>query len=204
MKSKTMSQIILLITVITVCYATQSEAKVEANCDQNVDLHCPCYDSTDFLLLTWYKMSDQRRGFIISIGEGYVEKENVSQRATFGKNNSLHLPAMRPHDSGTYKCVITANVGGRNKICTVDLLVHVAVFLTSACVTNTPPNVLLNTVPSTVNTRQHEEELPVMWSILGYLAVGLVKVLLSCTSIWVIQAFCVRPSRQANKTGDDL
>ncbi|XP_061629000.1 uncharacterized protein LOC133477818 isoform X2 [Phyllopteryx taeniolatus] len=192
-----MSQIILFIKVITLCYATRSEAKVEANCDQNVDLHCPCYDGTDFLLLTWYKMSDQGRRFVISIGEGYVEKENLSQRATFGKDKRLHLPAVRPHDSGTYKCVITANVGGRNTICTVDLLVH-------ACVTGTPPNVLHSTVPSTVNTSRHEEELPVMWSVLGYLAVALTKVLASCTSIWVIQALCATPSRQANKTGDDL
>ncbi|XP_077407468.1 uncharacterized protein LOC144038670 isoform X2 [Vanacampus margaritifer] len=140
-----MSKILLFIQVVTVCYVTNSQAKIEVNCDKNVDLSCPCRDSTEFLLLTWYK----KRRFIIGIGEGQVEQAMISQRSTFGENDSLHLPAVTPQDSGTYKCAINAKVGGRNKECLVDLFVH-------ACVTNslttTMTNVQLTTIPSAVNS----------------------------------------------------
>ncbi|XP_077368999.1 uncharacterized protein LOC144013711 isoform X3 [Festucalex cinctus] len=178
---KTMSKIILFIQVVTACYVTHCQAKIEVNCDKNVDLSCPCRDNAQFLLLTWYKMNGQIRRFIISIGEGQVEKAIISQRSAFGENDSLHLPAVTPQDSGAYKCAITAKVGGQNKECMVDLFVH-------ACVINTPTtNVQLTTIPSAVNSSRHGEELPlpVMWSVLGCLAVGLAKVLVSYISIRV-------------------
>ncbi|XP_077368998.1 uncharacterized protein LOC144013711 isoform X2 [Festucalex cinctus] len=209
---KTMSKIILFIQVVTACYVTHCQAKIEVNCDKNVDLSCPCRDNAQFLLLTWYKVSEsfqpldnmtfdpselksyqnvkmngQIRRFIISIGEGQVEKAIISQRSAFGENDSLHLPAVTPQDSGAYKCAITAKVGGQNKECMVDLFVH-------ACVINTPTtNVQLTTIPSAVNSSRHGEELPlpVMWSVLGCLAVGLAKVLVSYISIRVIQACCL-------------
>uniref|UniRef100_A0A3Q2XNM9 Ig-like domain-containing protein n=1 Tax=Hippocampus comes TaxID=109280 RepID=A0A3Q2XNM9_HIPCM len=188
MMSQTMSAVLLFMKVLTVYCLSPSQPKVEADCDKNVDLSCLCRDSTHFQLLSWYKIIEQKRHFLISTGDGLVEKATFSQRATFGEGDSLHLPAVKPSDSGTYKCAITANVGGQNKDCVVDLVVH-------ACVTNTPTmtmtNEMLNTIPSAVNTSQKNGEelpLPVVWSSLSYLAVGLAKVLISCIGVRVIQA----------------
>ncbi|XP_051914174.1 uncharacterized protein LOC127596058 isoform X2 [Hippocampus zosterae] len=184
MMSQTMSAVLLFVKVLTVYCLSPSKAKVEADCDKNVDMSCLCRDSTHFQLLSWYKMDGQKRHFLISTGDGSVEKGNFSQQITFGEGDSLHLPVVTPSDSGTYKCAITANVGGQNKDCVVDLVVR-------ACVTNTPTitmtNVMLITIPSAVNASQ-ELPLPVVWSSLSCLAVGLAKVLISCIGVRVIQA----------------
>ncbi|XP_061703327.1 uncharacterized protein LOC133515067 isoform X2 [Syngnathoides biaculeatus] len=110
--------------VMAACSVTQSAATVEADCGQNVDLGCSCYDGTDFLLLSWYKKGERGRHFIISMDDGHTETDDFCPGASFGKNYGLSLPAVRPGDSGTYNCVIAANVGGQNQNCVVDLLVH--------------------------------------------------------------------------------
>ncbi|XP_061908030.1 uncharacterized protein LOC133653043 isoform X2 [Entelurus aequoreus] len=166
MKSKTMNQITLFVQVIAVYYAIPSHAEVRATCDQNVDVDCPCRDSPKFLGLRWYKMSGETRYAIISTSDNENEKSNFHRPAMFGERNSLHLPRVTPQDSGTYKCIIRAGINRQNK---------------ESCT----PTPRLNVSNTHVNSSKHVEDLPVMWSVLGYLSVSLVKVLLSCATILV-------------------
>nr|XP_057908243.1 uncharacterized protein LOC131104757 [Doryrhamphus excisus] len=179
-----MKQITLFLKVMIVYHVvSRSQAKVEVNCDENVNLSCSCHDSKDFLALTWYKMNGGESSVIIISGDD-KEMHTFPRPATLGKGESLHLQKVTPQDSGTYKCIITVGLGYKNKECEVDLLVH-------ACTTPTP-----NVLTTTVNSSKHAEDLPIMWSILGYLAVGSVKVLLSCITIMVIRACRIGSSRQ--------
>ncbi|XP_057686220.1 solute carrier family 13 member 3 isoform X2 [Corythoichthys intestinalis] len=169
----------LFIKVLTVFYMSQSQAEVKVNCGENVDLSCQCRDTSTFRALTWYKLlGDHRRNFLIRISDGREEKDDRDSPATFGQNNSLHLPVVHSSDSGTYRCAITAVVNRPNKNCDVILLVH-------DCKTKAPTTTvaLLDTLSSSVNLTQQEEELPLMWSIVGYLVVVFAKVFVTCTSI---------------------
>ncbi|XP_049609760.1 uncharacterized protein [Syngnathus scovelli] len=181
-KTKIMSRLLLLVKVAAACCVARSQANVNVECRKDVDLSCLCGDGADFLFLSWYKMSGQERTFIIKVdGSWRQTKANRSQRATFGKNHSLHLPAVTPRDSGTYECVITAKVGGQSNDCTVDLWVQ-------DC------GATAATATSAFNGNRHEEALPlplpVTWTALGCLAVALVKALMSCISIGVFGARC--------------
>lgn len=56
--------------------------------------------------------------------------------------------------------------------------------VTQPDLTTTTTNVL-NTSHSDQLCHKKVEDLPVMWSIIGYVAVGLTKIILSLISIWV-------------------
>ncbi|XP_061759990.1 uncharacterized protein LOC133554822 isoform X3 [Nerophis ophidion] len=171
-----MNRITLIFQVIAVYYAIPSHAEVRATCDQNVDVDCPCRDSSEFLALRWYKMSGETRYAVISTSDNGNEKSSFHRPAMFGERNSLHLPRVTPQDSGIYKCIILAGINRPNKeLCT--------------------PTPRLNVSNTHVNSSKHIEGLPVMWSVLGYLSVSLVKVLLSCATILVIRACHIRASR---------
>ncbi|KAM9828492.1 uncharacterized protein LOC133150208 [Syngnathus typhle] len=175
-----MSRLSLLVKVAAACCVARSQANGDVECGKDVSLSCLCWDGTDFLFLSWYKMSGQERTFIIKVDGSWRQIEATrSQRATFGNNHSLHLPAVTPRDSGTYKCVITAKVGGQSKDCTFGLRVQ-------DC------GATAATATSALNGSRHEEALPlplpVTWTALGCLAVALVKALVSCISIGVFGA----------------
>lgn len=59
-----------------------------------------------------------------------------------------------------------------------------AALTTMTNVLDTTPSELLQQ-ESTTTCNKQVEELPVTWSILGYAAVALAKIILSVTSIWV-------------------
>ncbi|XP_078111781.1 uncharacterized protein LOC144521224 isoform X2 [Sander vitreus] len=197
-----MSQKVLLIKLLLVHYATQNQQETQtANCYENVVLKCEYQgvdtDTVDYLSVAWYKLNNQKKK------NGIIRKakdDNTTQyysyprspRPSFGEKHSLLLPMVTPEDSGTYECCISANVGSQNQDLTVNLMVH-------ACVTQadlTTMTTVLNTTQSEAVCHKLVEDLPVMWSIIGYVAVGVGKIVLSLISIWVIEAVRMRSSRQ--------
>ncbi|XP_040921884.1 LOW QUALITY PROTEIN: uncharacterized protein LOC121200567 [Toxotes jaculatrix] len=175
-----MSLTVFFIKLLLVHYTTQSNVK--ASCNQDVTLTCPCPDleNLDFLSVTWYKLNNlkKKRHIRRRKGEHVTNTYGYIRPAEFGKEYSLVLPSVTPNDSGTYECAISANIGGQNR----NLQVHLTV---DECVTQAQPKTLLNATP-TLPCHNQVEDLPVMWSIIGYVAVGFVKILLSIIIIWVI------------------
>ncbi|XP_051281641.1 uncharacterized protein LOC127377614 [Dicentrarchus labrax] len=193
-----MLQKVLFIKLLLVHYATQTPSEITAACDEDVQLKCSSLESgrTDFLSVTWYKLDPSKRG-IIRRGKNdeALQSYNFTRPARFGEKYSLLLPRVTPEDSGTYECSINANVGRQNQYDKVILIVNV-------CASQAD----LTTVTNVLNTTHHvslchneAEDLPVMWSITGYVAVGLAKILLSLISILVIRAFRIRSSRQRQR-----
>lgn len=192
-----MSGWVLFIKLLLVHYTTQSITETRINCYEDVSLKCPGVDSDSmrFLSLSWYKLDGQNKpqGIIRRLkGIETPQNYNFSRPATFGRNFSLLLQKVTPEDSGSYQCSISANVGRQNQDHKVELIVNVCV--TEANLT-TPTNVLNTTQPDLLCQKQ-VEDLPVMWTVIGYVAVGLSKIILSLISIWVIRAVSSRSSRQ--------
>ncbi|XP_044068552.1 uncharacterized protein LOC122883638 [Siniperca chuatsi] len=191
-----MFQKVLFIKLLLVHYATQIQAEIQASCNEDVPLKCPVVDidSMDFLSVTWYKHNNQKKLGIIRRGkdENLTQHYNFTRSARFGEKHSLFLDSVTPEDSGTYECYISANVGGQNQNPTVVLTVNVCT--TQADLTTMTS--VLNTTHSDLLCHNQVEDLPVMWSIVGYVALGLAKIILSLISIWVIQAIRIRSSRR--------
>ncbi|XP_061759988.1 uncharacterized protein LOC133554822 isoform X1 [Nerophis ophidion] len=151
-----MNRITLIFQVIAVYYAIPSHAEVRATCDQNVDVDCPCRDSSEFLALRWYKMSGETRYAVISTSDNGNEKSSFHRPAMFGERNSLHLPRVTPQDSGIYKCIILAGINRPNKECTVNLLVHATIgWKAGHTLDKSPPHRRANTDRQTTFTHSH-------------------------------------------------
>ncbi|XP_035501836.1 uncharacterized protein LOC118317335 [Scophthalmus maximus] len=176
-----MLQTVFFIKLLLLRYAAQSQV---ADCNQDVSLECPYddIDGRDFLSVTWYKLNNEQRIGIIRRKKGSNETQpyNFTRPAKFGEKYSLLLPGVTPEDSGSYDCSISAKIGGKNLNQQINLTIN-------ECVTQAEQ--FNATLPSHV---KDVKVLPVMWSILGYVAVGLVKVLLSLISIWIIQIWSSR------------
>ncbi|XP_070767287.1 uncharacterized protein [Enoplosus armatus] len=192
-----MSLKVLIIKLLLVDYATQSLAEIHANCNDNVTLMCPDIDidRMNFLSVSWFKLINQNRLGIIRRSKAdevtQYYKSEFNRLASFGEKYSLLIPHVMHEDSGTYECAISANVGGKNLNCRVVLAVDVCV--TQAELT-TMTNVL-NTSHSSLLCPKQAEDLPIMWSIIGYVAVGVTKIFLCLISIWVIREVHIRSSR---------
>ncbi|KAG8002465.1 hypothetical protein GBF38_014888, partial [Nibea albiflora] len=168
--------------LLLVRYATQSLTEIQAKCNEDVTVDCPGLPSGDmnFLSLTWYKLSEKRHG-IIRFSKNEMNPQNYSfiRPARFGEKYSLFLTSVTPEDSGRYECAISANVGGKNQNLQVDLIVNECV---TEAVLTTKANVLNATQPVRIYV---QDDLPVMWCIIGYVAVAVCKMVLSLISIWV-------------------
>ncbi|XP_050927332.1 uncharacterized protein LOC127142582 [Lates calcarifer] len=183
-----MSQTLLFIKLLLVHHTAQSLTETQAHCNDNVSLKCADdIDSMDFLSVTWYKITDEKKRGIIRRGKGDSQTQNYTfpREAKFGSGGtySLVLFSVKPGDSGTYECAISADIGGRNQNHEVKLLVH-------ECVTRaelTTATAVLNSTLSTLPCQQQAEDLPVVWSVVGYVAIGLVKIFLCVISILVIR-----------------
>lgn len=189
-----MSYKILLIKLLLVHYSTQSPTPMVKNCDENVILKCQGVhsDNITFLSLAWYKLTNipgKKQGIIRrSNNDRSPQNFNYSRPAQFGRNYSLFLPNVMPEDSGTYECGVNAKIGGQNQINRILLIVN-------NCST-TSMTQDWNTTSTNQTCRKEAEDLPIMWSIVGFAAVGFTKIVLSVISIWVIRAFRIRSSRR--------
>lgn len=199
MECKGLFQAVMFFEML-VYYAAQRHEVVQADCNEDVSLKCPGVDHMDFLSVAWYKLINGTK-------LGIVRKRkddpaplpyDFPRNGTFGENYSLFLPRVKPEDSGTYECAIGANVGGQNQYPQVPLKVD-------ECVTQADPTTqvlvlsptsALNTTQANLNCDQQIEDLPIMWTAVGYMAVVLVKITLSLISIRVIN---ISSSRQQQR-----
>uniref|UniRef100_A0A671UAG2 Si:dkey-109a10.2 n=1 Tax=Sparus aurata TaxID=8175 RepID=A0A671UAG2_SPAAU len=189
-----MSQGILFIKLLLLHYATQSSDVTHANCNDDVPLMCPGVDldSMNFYSVTWYKLSNLKRQGIIRRDKGAEVPHyyNFSREVEFGEKYSLFLQSVKPEDAGAYECYISANVGSQNLNLQVNLTV-------GECVTLAEPTTVTNaTTPSNSLCNKQAQDLPVIWSIGGYVAVGVTKIILSLISILVIRAIHIRSERR--------
>ncbi|KAK2851786.1 hypothetical protein Q5P01_008062 [Channa striata] len=192
-----MSQIVLLIKLLLVHYATQSTGQTQADCNEDISLTCTGvdFDTAAFVSVTWYKFNNTKKLGIIRRGReaNSIKPYNFTRTpvATFGEGYELLLQRVTPEDSGEYECAIFANVGGRN----LNLLVKLEV---NECMSEPE----LTTITTKFNTtmercQERVEDLPVMWSIIGYLTLGICKIILCLLSIWAVQ---IHSSRSWKRT----
>ncbi|XP_036958622.1 uncharacterized protein LOC119022143 isoform X2 [Acanthopagrus latus] len=189
-----MSQGILFIKLLLVHYTTQSSDVTHANCNDDIPLMCPGVDldSMNFYSVTWYKLSNLKRQGIIRRDKGGNTTQYYSfpREVRFGDKYSLFLRSVQPEDAGAYECYISANVGSQNLNRQVNLTV-------GECVTMAEPTTVTKvTTPSNSLCNKQAQDLPVMWSVGGYVAVGITKIILSLISIWVIRAVHIRSERR--------
>ncbi|KAM6929450.1 uncharacterized protein PEZ65_008704 isoform 1-T2 [Lycodopsis pacificus] len=195
-----MSQKVLFVKLLLLHYATQTQTEIKANCAEDVPLMCPGVDtdSMDFLSVAWYKLNKLNKTKVGIIRRGKDSKTRVyntirSPNPRFGEKHSLVIPSVTPEDSSTYECEISAKVGQQNQNHEVLLTVHECVTQTDTIMTT---GTVLNTTQPGLPCPKQEEDMPVIWSIIGYTAVGLTKIVLSLISIWVIQAVRKSSSRR--------
>ncbi|XP_047458244.1 uncharacterized protein LOC125018422 [Mugil cephalus] len=192
-----MSQPVLFIKLLLVVHVAHLQEIHD--CNGNATLWCPGVksDHMDFLSLAWYKHIDQKKHGIIRISKGDKTPQiyEFHRPAYFGKRHSLLLTSVKPEDSGKYECAIHANVGQKNDFQFVNLVIREcstqAVPTTATELTVTAN--MLNSTPSSLPCNQVAQDLPVVWSILGYVAVALAKIVLPLISLKVIH---IRSSRR--------
>lgn len=192
MKHKGLCQAIVFVELLLVYCAAQSHQVFRADCNEDVSLKCPGVNTINFLTVTWYKLiNGQRSGIIKKRKSDHApQMYDFHRKASFGEDFSLFLPKVEPADSGIYVCGIGANVGGQSQNPKVELTVNECV--THAQVDPTSQVVDVDVSPTyAMNTTQsiQMQELPFMWTTVGYVAVALVKIVLSLISIWVNMLF---------------
>ncbi|XP_061590700.1 uncharacterized protein LOC133456261 [Cololabis saira] len=186
-----MSQVAVFISLLLVHRATQSQSDYHCNCNDDALIPCPGISSMDFTAVAWYKVGDTSGSQVGTIKEGIIRKDKGDEKpltyhfqreAKLGADYKLVLPRVTPRDSGIYECSINANIGGQNKELRVKLSVHEC---QAELTTVSLPN-------STQSGTWQPEELPVMWSLIGYAAVAGLKILLSLICIMVIRVISAR------------
>lgn len=143
-----------------------------------------------FISVAWYKVNNLKRQGIIrkTKDKEKLERYKFHRPTDIGEKNNLILRNVTTKDSGIYECGVNANVGNRNANPQVSLYV-------SDCVTKPVPTTMKNILNTTQQCSHRVEDLPVVWSVTGYLAVGVIKIILSLIIIWVIRRIGIRSRR---------
>ncbi|XP_037335202.2 uncharacterized protein LOC119222561 [Pungitius pungitius] len=190
-----MFQKVLLIQLLLLHSATQSQPETSARCHEDAQMMCPVpnIESLDFFSITWHKLSETKKRLAVIKWKDNVttlfKNMNRSLEQRFGEKYSLLMPRVTPEDQGTYECEITANLGGRNQNFLVQLTVQEC-SIHPETTTMTPESNVTQSIPL-----YSEEDVPAWCSGVGYVAVGLTKIALSLISVWVIEAVGKRSSR---------
>lgn len=186
MKRKGLCQAIVFVELLLVYCATQSQQVTQADCNENASLQCPGINGMDFISVTWYKLVNGKKFGIIKKRkrDQAPQMYNFTRIVSIGEDYSLFLPRVEPADSGTYMCGIGANIGGQSQYPTVDLAVN-------ECVTQADPTspVVDLSPTNSMNTTQsiQVQDLTILWAAVGYVAVALVKIVLSLISVWILR-----------------
>uniref|UniRef100_A0A8C6UAE4 Ig-like domain-containing protein n=1 Tax=Neogobius melanostomus TaxID=47308 RepID=A0A8C6UAE4_9GOBI len=193
--------LLALVFEIVVQFTTEAEeVKIEAKCRQDVSLPCNAnFNSKDYFSVTWYKnefgpeekaQKKQQTGIIrknLDEKEGKLYK--FHRDVSVDEQNRLVLSKVTPIDTGEYECAVGANVGRRN----INLIVKLEV---PECEPD-ETTISMTTVDTdkTTSNRENRTDLPLIWSLLGYGAVALTKILLSAIIIWGFHIWTRRKRR---------
>ncbi|XP_067096613.1 uncharacterized protein [Osmerus mordax] len=155
---------------------SQSLIKKHADCNDHVSLQCMAVQGNrNYRSVTWYKLNN--RTGIIRKSDNKTTNFKYNRTVTFGANDSLALPSVRPEDGGIYQCLLRVNIGEQNRQSDIQLTV-------SDCVT----------FKGNINSSSphwpppHVGEVSFLWSVTGFLVVYLVKLSLCLIFIWVSKA----------------
>ncbi|KAL6459063.1 hypothetical protein MHYP_G00325350 [Metynnis hypsauchen] len=169
---------------------------IRPNCNSEAILPCAAKSySHAYTSVIWYKIYQGREQGIIRHHQGtsspYLTYRGI---ASLTKDYSLVLKNVTYKNAGKYKCQVIAKMGGKNNESHVMLN-------TSECFTEaTPTPVFTVPVLSLTNSSSHgmnSSEISViqplevtnLWAFVGFLTVGLTKVLLCALCVWVVVAF---------------
>uniref|UniRef100_A0A3B4AVY2 Ig-like domain-containing protein n=1 Tax=Periophthalmus magnuspinnatus TaxID=409849 RepID=A0A3B4AVY2_9GOBI len=137
---------------------------IEAKCGTDASLPCNAdFRTNEYFSLSWYKNKDGILRIVLKDKQPF--NYGFDRNVTLDEQNySLLLPKVTPADSGRYECAVSAQPGGKNLKLQLELTV--------------PVGTLFNVT--------HAPHLPLVWSLAGYSAVGLTKIILSMMIIFII------------------
>ncbi|KAL7828726.1 hypothetical protein SRHO_G00323600 [Serrasalmus rhombeus] len=179
---------------------------IRPNCNSEAILPCAAKSySHAYTSVIWYKIYQGKEQGVIMHNRGksspYLTYKGI---ASLTKDYSLVLKNVTFEHAGKYKCHITAKMGEKNNESHVTLN-------TSECFTEaTPTPVFTVTVLSLTNSSSHALnssetsviqplEVTTLRAFLGFLTVGLIKVLLCALCVWAVVAFKKRRRRSTWK-----
>ncbi|XP_013991684.1 uncharacterized protein isoform X2 [Salmo salar] len=164
---------------------------IQVDCNEDISMKCDAIQDKSYRSITWYKLNN-RTGIIRRSDDEKPQFYEYPRLARFGVMDSLVLPRVRPEDAGTYLCLIRANIGQTNRESIVTLNVS------TDCVIQTTVAVTAwqNVTHSTLQRTMHVVEVSVIWTLCGFLILGLVKIALCHISMEVVRKIKRRHSRR--------
>ncbi|KAJ0036264.1 hypothetical protein NQD34_004941 [Periophthalmus magnuspinnatus] len=185
--------LLILVFELLVPYSSQVETiNIEAKCGTDASLPCNAdFRTNEYFSLSWYKNKD---GILrIVLKDKQLFNYGFDRNVTLDEQNySLLLPKVTPADSGRYECAVSAQPGGKNLKLQLELTVpECEPDVTTASFTTVQRG---ETVGTLFNVT-HAPHLPLVWSLAGYSAVGLTKIILSMMIICIFH-ICSRQKRR--------
>ncbi|XP_028666463.1 uncharacterized protein LOC114658608 [Erpetoichthys calabaricus] len=162
---------------------------ISTECGSDAILPCVAVQkSSNYRVIYWYKViASQRNGIVqkTQIRNKVNKYQSFARDIHLSQNESLILPNARPEDSGTYICMLSANIGEANKESLVNLNVTNC---TVPLMWSSPSPALysqtsLVTLNLTVNSSAHcqDQQIELSFGVLatGFTLVSVVKLVLS-------------------------
>ncbi|XP_041080491.1 uncharacterized protein LOC121297918 isoform X2 [Polyodon spathula] len=162
--------------------SSQDSDNVTAQCGDTVKLSCRAIErSSSYRTVTWYKMNSSHQiGILRKAGSKVTPYTLFNRKTSLGDREALVLPDVRPGDSGTYQCYLSAQLGGTNQQTSIHLEVQECV---TALSTSTVQWFSSATLSPSGNTTARCElqvtELSISMLVVSFAGVGLIKVMLS-------------------------
>ncbi|XP_062396798.1 uncharacterized protein LOC134087367 isoform X2 [Sardina pilchardus] len=183
-----------LLFLMEVCLSGSSEALTEmkdVECYSNVRLPCEAGRvGPKFRSLTWYKVppvtSTSNRTGILRLRGGETTLYNYTRRVALGPEGQLILPRVTPNDTGTYECLLRANLGGHNLESSVYLSVN-------ACIEPVTEAPIGKDWTAAKSPLLDVLEVPAGWAALAFISLSLLKIILCLVVIKVLAK--MRPSQ---------
>ncbi|XP_041080492.1 uncharacterized protein LOC121297918 isoform X3 [Polyodon spathula] len=106
--------------------SSQDSDNVTAQCGDTVKLSCRAIErSSSYRTVTWYKMNSSHQiGILRKAGSKVTPYTLFNRKTSLGDREALVLPDVRPGDSGTYQCYLSAQLGGTNQQTSIHLEVQ--------------------------------------------------------------------------------
>ncbi|XP_029478190.1 uncharacterized protein LOC115102408 isoform X2 [Oncorhynchus nerka] len=155
---------------------------IQVDCNEDISMKCDAIEDKSYRSITWYKLNN-RTGIIRRSDDEKPQFYEFPRPARFGMKDSLVLPRVRPEDAGNYLCLIRANIGQTNRESKVTLSVSTDCGIQTT-VAGTAWQGVTHTTPQCT---MHLVEVSVIWTLCGFLILGLVKITLCLISMQVVR-----------------